>query len=377
MKTINDLLPLDQAYKILSETEPLKTSLISSDTKVSFELEGGLPADLKTVSGTTPVGAFVTIDGTEYQMSRDAILQAAALFGIPAAYVKRAPSHLINTDLNYWYSLGLDDQMFSALRVGDTVQAITGSKHIPFSNVQLLDRVVDSIASYVGDSDDLYVDPRIQHSLVKTDIRLIAPESSYPIHLDSNTDHVWSPGIHMSNSIVGKGMTSIDSYLFNWDNGNGATLDAKAGQWNRRLNGQEELDLLDWVDQTVHELMGAEDDRLTEVQALTKLDVTGSLQDTTREIFDSYKIPQRSRGAIIDALAKTPTAEVTMYSVMQAVAKAAQDAELPDAKADFLMRVAGSIPTARFDPMKAKIFAAGQTNPTGPNPYIIPTAVTD
>lgn len=370
LKNKTNLLTLDQAYAELQKTEPLSTTLLSSDTKVKIELEGGLAADLSTVTGTAPVGAFITIDGVERQMSRDAVLQAGAHFGLTAAYMKRAPAHLVEHNLNYWYSAGLDDQMLTALSVGETVQAFTPYKHVPFSNVDLIEQIVGWLSNTVG--GEILVDWKFQNNLVKTDVRLILADTTY--ELDS-ADDVWSHGIHVSNSLIGKTMTSVENYFYRWTNGTGLTSDIEGeGDWNRRLNGQEEMDMWEWAQERLTDLLNVSDDRMRELESLGKLPIT-NLTETTREVFTAYKVPQKSRPAVLDALVADKADELTMYSVVTALMAAANSPDLPDAKRDLLMRVAGSIPTARFSPEKAKVFSEGQKNPKGPNPYVIPTVV--
>jgi hypothetical protein len=372
------LLTLDEVHHALEQTEPLDSKLFSSENAVSFKMGQTWNQDIDDLYGREPVDVYMTIDGTERQLSKDAVLQTTANVGLTGAYVKKTPASLIESQLNYWYSsAGIGQSAFSILQVKDTVQALTKSNHVPFSNITLLEVVTEAIKDYYGHNTTILADYKFQHSLLHTDIRLVIPgeDRERTIYNTGVHDDQWSAGVHVSNSLTGKSMTSVESYLFRWWCTNGATTEFDgAGNWNRRLNGQEEVDVWDWARHSVNDILGGMESRFDEVQALTSVDVNQNISEVTQEVFETYKIPGRYRGLVTDALIKDPGEGLTMYSIMQAVTQVANQQDISWQHADRMMRVGGNIPTAHFSPLKAKVFAEGQANPKGPNPYAIPSA---
>lgn len=370
------LLTLDQVRERLAKTEPLSTDLLTSDTKIKFKLEPSWATTLEALDGTQPVDAFITINGQERQMTKDAALQAAANVGIPSAYVRKTPASLIETHLNYWYSGGMEDKAYNALSVNGNLAAFTRPSIEPYSNLTLLSEVLSGVQDYYGDDTQILADYKIMNTLAQTDIRLIVPEEARTIH-GSNMNDVpeggqdqWSAGIHFSNSLIGKSQTAVEAYLFRWWCTNGCTTNlAQAGTWNRKPS-YNEMDMLEWARTSVDEVLGGLEAQFEQIQALTSLNVSGNTADIVREIFTDYQIPVSQRQRITDALLESET--LTMYSIMNAITQTANEADLDPRRADKLMRIGGAIPTRTFDTLKAKVWREGHhADPTAVNPYEI------
>lgn len=370
------LLTLDQVKHELGKTEPLTNTLITNEQKVRFHLAEDWAEGLDNKRGLEQVAVTVDIDGTESPLTKDAVLQAASNVGLQKAYVKKTPSRFIEDQLNYWYSSnGLStEKSFGALAVKGVVNSITKATIVPFSNLQLLENVEAAIRDKYGYDTQVMADYKFSNTIDSTNIRLIVPEQARAIENTGTANDVWSAGIHLTNSLTGQKQTAIEAYLFRWWCTNGCTENLnEVGIWNRRLNGQEEMDVWEWARSSVDEVLGGMEERFNQVQSLTSLDVTGNIVDVTREVFENYRIPIARRGSILDALTQEPN--WTMYSVMQAITQTANDPDLDERHRDQMMRIGGKIPAAQFDPLKARVFREGQQQPTGPNPYEIPSAV--
>lgn len=371
------LLTLDQVKHELGKTEPLTSTLINNERKVRFRLGEDWAAGLDNKTGRDIVDVTVDIDGTESPVTKDGILQAVSNTGLQKAYAKKTPARFIEDQLNYWYSSqGIDDSSYSALAVKGTINSFAKATITPFSNLQLLENVEDSIRQKYGYDTQIMADYKFANTIDSTNIRLIIPEADRKISDTGVSDDRWSAGLHVSNSLTGKSQTSVEAYLFRWWCTNGCTenLD-EVGLWNRRLNGQEVEDVWEWARHAVDEVLGGMEDRFNAVQSLTALDVTGNIVDVTREVFETYRVPVGQRSSVLDALSNDPGDHLTMYSVMQAITQAANAHDMTDAQRDRMMRVGGKLPKAQFDPLKARVFREGQQQPTGPNPYEIPSAV--
>lgn len=366
------LLTLEQVTTKLEATEPLDTQIITPESKVRFHLEPEWNVALDGLPGTAPVGATIRINGTEHQLTKEAIFQAGSAFGLQSTYVKKTPAKLIEDHLNYWYSGGFGDKEMKTLQVGEYVSAFIKPSITPFSNLMLLDRTLAAIKSKYGSDVEVWGDYKFSNSLVGTDLRLIVPAAQREITNTGTSADNWSAGIHISNSLSGAKMTSVEAYLFRWWCTNGCTTNfEETGLWNRRLQGQQE-DVYEWARESVEEILGGLEGRFDEIQALTEINIGGQAGDVAREIMDTYSIPVSQRQQITDALLEQPT--MTMYSMMQAVTQVANRFDITPSRADTLMRIGGEIPTATFDPLKARVYAEGQAHPTAPNPYIIRTA---
>lgn len=371
------LLTLEQVEGMLSETEPLASQVIEDTTSVHFTLDDDWNRDLDEIRGTEAVSATMDIDGTERPLSKDALLMAAAKVGLSGAYMAKTPGSLIQPHLNYWYSEANREKDVMALSVGDVVSAFTRPTLIPFSNVSLLEAVVGSIRKQYGSDTEILADYKIHNSLEHTDIRLIIPDRLHSItggglsDVPSGESDIWSAGVHLYNSLVGKGQTTVESYLFRWWCTNGATTTlTDVGTWSRRSNGQNDAEVYLWAQEAVDEVLGGMEGQFASVQALTGLGVAGNVADILREIFADYNVPVSQRSQITDALLESET--LSMYSIMNAITQTANSVVDNPRRADRLMRVGGAIPTKTFDTLKARVWAEGhQAEPSAANPYVI------
>src|SRR6266566_6842239 len=100
------LLPVDEVRETLATTEPLDThTLTLGELAPHFRLMPGWNYELDTTDGLASVDAYLTLSGKEYQLTKDAILEASSAVGLPKAYTTRTPSGLIEPQLNWWYEV--------------------------------------------------------------------------------------------------------------------------------------------------------------------------------------------------------------------------------------------------------------------------------
>ena len=367
------LLSIEQVTKLLEKTEPLSATHISSDNDVKFRLQPDWAHGIDALDKTDLVGVNITIDGTEQQMTKEAALQAGAHFGLTAAYAKKLPASYTEKLLNYHFGSGMGGNEFHVLGVAGAVAAFTKPTLVPFSNLQLLENVVDAIHEREGDIP-IFADYKIVNSLQQTNVRLIMPtdqrviQNTFMQDVPDTSEDVWLAGIHLRNSLIGKGQTGLEAYLFRWWCTNGATTATEGVEaWNRRANGQND-DVYTWAREQVDEIFNGLDVRFEEVQQLAHLDVGANTSDILRQIFTDYQVPVSQREDIQDSLLGHD--DLTMYHVMNAITQAANDMEMPDARRDRLMRIGGAIPNEEFDTVKAQVWREGHSaKPTAVNPY--------
>lgn len=372
------LLTLDQVHQRIAKTEPLGSEFLSSDAKIKFRLDPGWETELDAVEDTDPVNAVISINGKEHRMTKGAALQAAANVGLSAAYVKKSPSKLTEPALNYWYGAGMGSDAYNLLVVQEQAAAFTRPTLVPFSNLDLLENVVEGIQGVYGDGTEILADYKIGHNLLRTDMRLIVPADERMMRdtnmadVPSDSADYWSAGIHLSNSLVGKTQTSIEGYMFRWWCTNGCTTRFdEIGTWSRRKDGQDEMAALEWARRSVDDILGGMEERFEQVQALAHLSIEGREGDVLSEVFKEYSVPVSQRLEIQQDVIENE-GESTMYSLMNAITRAANDPTLDPKRADRLMRIGGDIPTTMFDTLKARVWREGHlADPTARNPYEI------
>lgn len=369
------LLTEDQIMTELGKTEPLSVEHISNETKVKFSLAPDWAEGIDALHvESTLDGVQMRVNGVERQITKGALFQAAAKFGLTAPYIKKLPARLTQGLLDYHYSGGMGQTEMSMFTVHDRISAFTRPTLTPFSNIQLAEKVIEGIRKNHGSDLPIFADYKHLNTLAETNVRFIVPTTDREItgggmsDVPSGEDDTWLAGIHLRNSAVGKGQTSLEAYLFRWWCTNGATTTLNdVGVWSRRVNGQQD-DVYEWAREQVDEILGGMEARFDEVQALTRLSVAVNTGDVLREIFSRYEVPVSQRDTIQGRLLETENP--TMYAIMNEITRVANEDDMEDKRRDRLMRIGGAIPTEQFDTLKARVFREGQqAGSTAPNPY--------
>lgn len=333
------LLSLSEVRETLAESEPLAEYNLD-EGNVHFVLGDSWNHGIDATEGSQLVDAYVTVGGNEIQMSKDAVLQATALCGLTGAYVKKAPSRLIEPDLNYWYGeQGIGNRPAKVLVTKGHAAAVTRQSIRPFSNLKLLYNVVDGVQEKYGDAEIL-VDTKFHHALAGTHLRLILPTSQFTIQDTDIDDDNWFVGLNLFNSLTGKGKTSINGYLFRWWCTNGA-IDTKAasGTWTRSA-GEDGLDVYDWARETVRTVLEPMEGSAHRLQEMAHMSIEGDVVQTLQDLFDDYKLPARDQKRVVDQMVEEDN--LTMYHLMQAITNAANDVTDPNEQAK-LMSVGGDL----------------------------------
>jgi hypothetical protein len=345
MITVNQmrssLMTVDEAYETLSQSEPITEYPLEVGNSV-FYLDDAWNHGLDAKEGNELVGASVAVGGHEVPMTKDAILQATSLCGLPISYAKRTPAKLIEPQLNYWYgSQGLGNRPAKILVTNQHASAVTRQSINPFSNVRLLDSVLEGIKDSFGD-EEILVDKKFHHSVAGTYMRLVLPNRNFTIS-DSGVDNdEWCMGLNFHNSLIGKTKTSLDGYLFRWWCLNGA-IDTKAssGTWTRASSGEDPGDIYQWAREIVGNIINPLDDSAHLLQEMTSQSIEGDVNQILSDVFEDYKLPARDRKAIIARMVEEDN--LTMYALMQAVTEIANDMSISPAEQAKLMHVGGDL----------------------------------
>jgi hypothetical protein len=379
------LLTLDQVQERIASTEPLGQRFVSNLNKVHFAFDPTWAIGLEEKLGTEVVDASISIDGEEHQLTKEAALQMGAEFGYPGKLAEKTPSDLLERNLNYWWNAGMGDKEFNVLSTGQdqAVAAITRPTINPFSNRLLVDETINGIRERYGEDTPVYADYKFNHSLIRTDVRFIIPEAVRLISGGGLTDipegeqDEWAGGIHLTNSLIGKSQTKLETYLFRWWCTNGCTTQLEnVGQVFSRRGEHGQDDVYTWARAAVDDVLGGLEGQFDLIQALTALQLGSNVGEVVTEIFDNFRVPLTQRKAVIARLNDPElTPELNMYVLMNAITETANEPGLSEDRVDKILRIGGAIPGATFNSLKAELWDEGHTaSPTQPNPYRLQNA---
>jgi hypothetical protein len=341
---------LGKALDVLSKTEPVSSVRFQAGEDLAqVKLASGWNAGLKERPGTDLLGdgAQVMVNGTPYLMSKDAALDLTSSVGLTRDYVCKTPGPMIESHVNYWLANSGKD--YRLLTKDDAALAVTKSASIePFSNVEILLKVEDAVRTKHGEGTEILVDYKLHHDLRRTAVRVVIPGHQEVIesyrHSASNPD-TWSTGIQIVNSLTGAKPLSIQGYLFAWWCTNGAiSTHAESAKYNRRTQGQEALDVQDWVYGSAKNVLDDLDHELDAIRELTTVSIEGEVAATMADIFSSYSVPVAQREQILLALAEDE--DQTMYGLMQAITQAANGMDVQDEARERLMLIGGDLTRA-------------------------------
>lgn len=341
------MITLDYARERLASTEPLASYGFPVGSDVRFRVMDEWNHGVETLQGTDLVPASVLVgpEGArqEFQLTKDALLQATSIPGMGRGYVQRTPNNFIEDQLNYWYRSGLGNKSYKVLVTGqnNTASAFTREAINPFSNLRLLDETLDGIENKYG-SRNVLVDYKFHHDLTRTHMRLVVPEYVRAIEKTGTDNDTWSVGIQLKNSLIGAEQTEVSGYLYRYWCTNGA-IDtfSTSGTWSRRgANGRND-EVYEWARSVVDDVLGGLESSLDRVQDMTDISIEGSAASTLKDVFDSYKVPEAQRNEIMATMVDEDN--MTMYALMQAVTMAANNPDLDPVNMDRLLRAGGDL----------------------------------
>jgi hypothetical protein len=324
----------------------LQMYLDGSD-KINFELPLGWNVGLKEAPGTQMTAATMTYGGKTRTMTKDALLAITTMVGIRREYVAKTPGPMIANHLNYW-TQHTDKKVKALFDQKDGILAITKPGITPFSNLQLLEQMLDGIEEQYGIGEDsVLADYKFTHDLRRTSFRLIVPEKVRTLQSarSGGVEDNWSVGVQVMNSLVGEVPTSVQGYLFAWWCTNGSiSTHASSGKYNRRTQGQDENEVYAWAKASVDDILGGLEHELDAVEDLTTAPMENDATQVLTDIFTEYRVPMKARESIMGALVDSD--DLTMYGVMNAVTQAANGEHIDDLAKTALMEIGGDIPRA-------------------------------
>lgn len=343
------LLTLDAVREKLSVTEPMDVYKFEVGENISFRLQDDFNAGFKALEGNNTVDAYVTVNGTELQLTKDALVEAAAEAKMQKGFVEFHAANLVEDGLNTAFRSRLGDKEYKLLAVqGNKAAALARGAVQPYSNLRFLEAALDGIEAKYG-RGEVFADYKFTHDLKRTHMRLIVPEYVRVIENTGTDNDTWSTGLQLKNSLIGLEQTEINGYLFRYWCTNGAidTRNNANSVWSRRGARGRTEEVYEWARDAVDEVLGGLETSLDAVQAMTGISIEGTAVEALRDVFAAHRIPTTHRERIISTMVNEDN--LTMYSLMQAVTEAANVADLSPVDVERLMRAGGDLPQIADD----------------------------
>lgn len=323
------LLTLDEAKARIAPTEGLAEYEFKTDgsDRVLFEFPDNWNVDLAALADFDTTSAVVSIRGQEIPLTKIGALDIASTVGLSKAYTADTPGNLVEPHLNYHYSHGARGQKKLKLLAGNNGGlAITRGTVTPFSNTALLDAVCDAIQEKYGEQD-LMLDYKLNNTLDKSNLRVIVPSHQHTIDGSKRAEQLgsdpWSVGIEIANSITGNGSLELSGYLFAWWCTNGQTIEhVSSGKYRRKPSLTPEA-AYSWSRGIVDDVLNDLEREFATIEALTQINLEDDLDETVRQAFNRFEIPEDSRGDILNSLVATD--DLTAYGLLNAITQAAND----------------------------------------------------
>lgn len=338
----SQLHPVDWAREQFAASEPLAEHQFPAGSNVQIRLEDGwtdhgMDEKVEGYIRTAPADA----GGTEYQLTRKAVLELGAFCGMPREWQQKLPAEVWLGPVTWFFTNGFGDREFKLLtQHGDTVLGACRSTVSPFSNLAMLDATLAGIERAYGQAEVL-VDYKFHHDLELTSLRLIVPENQRVITGTRVADDTWSTGIRFRNSLIGLKAPEMSGYHFRWWCTNGE-YDVASTVTGGRRTIKCEADAIDWARDSVDKILGGLEHHLDDVQATTAVPVAGVTSLVLEDLLVRHHVPRRERGRIRDYMADLG-GDLTMYDIMGAVTYAANMDGLSDRSRDTLLNAGGHI----------------------------------
>lgn len=346
------VVPLSRVISILQRTEPVEELVISTDgtSNVKAHFPDGWNFGLKELDETLLTSAKLNIGGTEYTLNKRAALALMTLLGISERYAYKVPGHLIEPHVDYWFKnegVGNSTQIKMLSKDGFAVGFMPVNSSI-ISNLE----VVDQIRKYFKgktDGSDIFVDPRIRHTYIETDFRLVLPKVQFSVNTTRNGEvevDKWHFGVHFQNSLVANSRTplTLTGYMLEQQTLAGVLPEHSQLTGFNRQTGLGIDDLRGWVRSTLDQIMAVLPVEAEAIQDMVNHSLESNLGETVTDIFQSMKVHRKAQEATIDYI--TTSGDLTAYGVMHSLGRASSQLvdDLAPQVINHLQRVAGVLP---------------------------------
>lgn len=349
IKRAGKVVPFQVVKEMLEHTEPLKLNLVTTDGTgdISFSVPDAWNVDLKALDDSVITSVKMTLRGEEFLLTKRAVLILLKLIGLSDRYAYKAPGHLIEPHINFWFANeGVGSSVDVNVVTKDKyVVSFMGPEQQILSNLEVLEQIRKYLAKEY-DVQDLYVDPNIVNNYVETSFRLIFPERGFSVTTVRDEGHEvdhWHYGIHVANSLTGTTPLTIDGFMVEERSLAGILPEfAQTGKYDRSRASDVD-DLRGWVRSCVDQIMAILPAEGDIVEHMPTQKLAGKIGALTTDIFRSMKVNRKVQEVALENL--TLSGDMTAYGVMHSLAKAtAVDSDFPEKIVRHVQKVSGALP---------------------------------
>jgi hypothetical protein len=328
------MLSVDEARRRLALTEPLDdgttfwTGTGDPDLSVAYE-KGWFDGD-----PTDPAAVWLNVPGLgQYQLTFQAAQQLGSTCRINQRYQIAVPPSLLAAHVNWWLTEGLGERELKLLLAGSganpdgvkipLVVAQCRATIVPFSNLRLLEVVLDVIREKLGDAaaDSALVDYKFFHDLEHTSFRVVVPAVQQVIEGTGTPGDAWCYGIEVSNSQIGNKQTTLGGYLFRFATTAGIPdVEHAVGGFQRR--GSAPDDVFGWAFESTEYILDGLESAFRGLQTLTGHVVDGDYGTVLIQLFKERPVSKDLKLRILADVEERPD-ELTMFDLADAAAGAA------------------------------------------------------
>ena len=366
------LLPLSAARTALATTEPVEAISLQGVDQIEFEVGPLWPGALEGLSDLDLSPITLVADGERIPLTVRAAINAGGAHGLTEPYIRRSSSMIYSALLNYHYG-SINDRALKALCVGGAVQAFVRPSISVYSNTRILDAVVDEARRINGDAFPILVDGSTHNNMMLTQIRLVFPslrfniDGAWMLDVPSGEKDDWSPGIQITNSVMGKQSTNIEAFLYRHHSGSAITLPHNdVPVWSRSRESMTTVE--EWAARSTKKVMTDFRKAFESIQALQKVRLYERWTDVMLEAFKPSKIQKAVMNNIGERLFDYD--DITLYHLLVSGSIEALNPDLTVEHSDRLVKYSGQIVKKQgtFDALRDSVEPPARLKN---NPYVL------
>lgn len=358
-----DLLTLEEVRERFSQTEPLAAVSFGTDPGYSDAERPRVIFDQKwahvgtewmtgeDIMPTAPVAAWLEVPelgGKRFQFTFEAAQDLGSTCRVPKQLQLFMQPGTLQEHVNHCLAEALGIRRLKLLLAGEGTDehgsrvplavAQTRDTVVPFSNLALMDKVLEVIAAKYGRdaAARALVHFTMSHDLEHTDFRVIVPEATVAV-----AGEEWAPGVEVTNSCIGLKQTIVTG-LGCRAASNGVVLDAahSAGGFKRLKSTPEQA--YEWTGESASDVLDALQATWSNVTQLAQMPVGDHAGTFVESLCNEFRIPKNLVERVTTVLEEIDD-DLTMYALVTTMSRLANMEGLSWRENSQLMVMAGHI----------------------------------
>jgi len=289
--------------------------------RMTFDPRGG---DAKFRMSNEDRAMVFQVGSRDYRVTADSYLKLGKMVGVPEAYIKRTPHHLMLPHMNYW----LQNKGISSISLASddgVIKFFSQGQNNSVSN----NMIIDIVADRIGDNMNVH---HVNHDFFSTNYSLTSERFEDAVDVGDAV----RVGVNIKNSYANLTPLTISAYIHRLICTNGAISADNVFRLSKFSSGDEDDDK-DWVIDSVWAAFDQADAEIQRLKDMKNISVTNHLTDTLHGIYNEFGVPVRARNEITDYVIDHSVN--TMYDVYNAITDIASNSELASNDSDLAYRL--------------------------------------